>query len=249
MIRVIGYVRVSTDDQADSGESLAAQRAEIARYATDHKVAYECCDLFEDAGISGKSTKNRKGFAQALEQICTEARTTTKECRLVVFSLSRLTRSVRDGLAIADRLRKDGVTLVSLSEHIDLSTAAGRLMFVIQLAIAQYKVEETAEQTAATIRSKKSKGERIGALPIGVSLVTDGNVSKRGKPVTLAASTAEREVIDTIRQLAGQGLGPRPIASALLASGQLARNGKPYAESTIRGILKREKPNEPTKPE
>ena len=76
-------------------------------------------DIRVDAGISGKRADNRPGLIAALDSAC-QARGV-----LVVYSLSRLARSVRDTLDIAERLERAGADLVSLSEQID-TTSAGR---------------------------------------------------------------------------------------------------------------------------
>src|SRR4051812_9422716 len=115
----VGYCRVSTEDQAVEGVSLEAQAARIRAWCAANGV--ELAGSYTDAGLSGKRADNRVALQMALEVVC-QARGV-----LVVYSLSRLARSTRDTLAIADRLERAGADLVSLSEKIDTTSAAGKM--------------------------------------------------------------------------------------------------------------------------
>src|SRR4051812_847817 len=94
----IGYLRVSTESQAIDGVSLDAQRSRIQAWCQAN--GYTLSAVFEDAGVSGKRADNRPQLQKALEEVC--------RCKgvLVVYSLSRLARSTKDTLAIAERLDK-----------------------------------------------------------------------------------------------------------------------------------------------
>ena len=108
MRRVVGYVRVSTEQQASEGISLEAQKGKIVAWC--QLSSYELTGLYVDAGLSGKRADNRPELQKALDAVT--------ECGgiLLVYSLSRLARSTKDTLAISDRLEKSGADLVSLSE-------------------------------------------------------------------------------------------------------------------------------------
>lgn len=120
-MRAVGYLRVSTTKQAVDGVSLAAQQEKIKAWAGLNEASLE--DSYEDAGISGKGMEQRPGLAAAIEHAC------RRKAVLVVYSLSRLARSTRDTLAIADRLERAGADLVSLTERIDTTSAAGKMVF------------------------------------------------------------------------------------------------------------------------
>lgn len=98
--------------------ALDAQRAQIAAWADAH--GGELAGMFVDAGVSGKRADNRAELQKSLALAC---RTRSV---LVVYSLSRLARSTRDAIAIAERLGKARANLVSLTEAIDTTTAAGK---------------------------------------------------------------------------------------------------------------------------
>ena len=91
-MKVIGYVRVSTEEQAREGISLEAQKHKIRAWteALDGELLF----IAEDAGISGKLIRNRDGLRWAIEAAC------AARAALVVYSLSRLSRSTREALRV-----------------------------------------------------------------------------------------------------------------------------------------------------
>ncbi len=146
----IDYVRVSTAGQAADGVSLEAQRARITAAAA--AAGLELVAIHADEGLSGKRADNRPGLVAALEAAC------RAKAVLVVYSLSRMSRSVTDTLAIVGRLDKAGAGFVSLTESIDTTTAAGRMMVTMLAAFAAFERELTAERTATALHHKRSRG-------------------------------------------------------------------------------------------
>lgn len=128
-MKVIGYVRVSTEGQATEGVSLDAQEKKIRAWAELKGVSE--VEIFIDAGVSGCSADNREAPQDALRAIA-------EGDALVVYSLSRLARSTKDTLEIADRLDRLGADLVSLSENIDTTTAAGKMVFRILAVLSEF---------------------------------------------------------------------------------------------------------------
>jgi DNA invertase Pin-like site-specific DNA recombinase len=114
---VVGYTRVSTEEQSRNGTSLAGQREAIA--AECRKRGWKLVDVREDAGFSGKSLR-RPGIRAALEAVESE-----RADALVVSRLDRLTRSLRDFTALLERARGQGWALTVLDADVDTSTAAG----------------------------------------------------------------------------------------------------------------------------
>jgi DNA invertase Pin-like site-specific DNA recombinase len=151
-MRVIGYARVSTAEQAASGLGLEAQRAAITRWATERGLTLT---IYEDAGITGTSMAKRPALEQAL-------RAATKGAVLVAYSLSRFARSTRDMLIIAERLKRQGADLVSLTESIDTTTATGRLVFTLLSALSQFERDLTSERTKAALAALKARGVKLG---------------------------------------------------------------------------------------
>ena len=120
-MKAVGYIRVSTDEQARNGQSLHAQEASIREWG--ERAHISIMRVFEDAGISGTKLRQRKALQDALRLSC------ERKAVLVVYSLSRLSRSTKDTLQIAEKLDKAGADLVSLSEKIDTTSASGKMLF------------------------------------------------------------------------------------------------------------------------
>ena len=141
--RFIGYARVSTDAQ-----TTALQR--------DALNAAGCDRLFEEKESGAR--RSRPQLDKALEYL-------DRGDTLVVWKLDRLGRSLRDLLDAAEVLRERGIALRSLTEHIDTSTAAGKMLYAILGAVAQFERDVLRERTVAGIRAAKARGERIGRPP------------------------------------------------------------------------------------
>ena len=120
-MRVAIYIRVSTLDQAREGYSLAAQRAALEHWATDRR--HEVVRAYEDAGISAKDIKHRP----AMRKLLWAAKREQYDI-LLVWALSRLTRSVSDLYALSELLSSHSIGLVSYTEAFDTSTPTGRAM-------------------------------------------------------------------------------------------------------------------------
>jgi site-specific DNA recombinase len=216
MATAIGYIRVSTEGQAVDGVSLDAQRAKIEAWASLND--YTLAAVHVDAGISGKGMDNRPGLQAALSDC-------RKGSALVVYSLSRLARSTKDTISISDRLAKTGADLVSLSEKIDTTTAAGKMVFRMLAVLAEFERDQISERTATAMQFKKTKGERVGAIPYGYDLGAD--------EVKLVANPAEQDVIRQAQELHAGGLSLRKIAAELDRRGLYARNGQAFQATQI----------------
>lgn len=220
-MKAVGYIIVSTKGQATDGVSLDAQRAKIQSWCDLND--YELVAVHVDAGISGKSTENRPGLQSALKDC-------QKGTALVVYSLSRLARSTKDTITISERLTKVGADLVSLSEKIDTTTAAGKMVFRMLAVLAEFERDQISERTATALQYKKAKGERVGSIPYGYQLSSDG--------ITLEANQVEQDAIKLITDLRATGLSHRQIARRLDNAGYCPRGGKGWHPQTISNILK-----------
>lgn len=223
-MKAIGYVRVSTDGQAADGVSLDAQKARIAAWANAN--GYTLAAVYVDAGLSGKRADNRPGLQDALADV---GRTGGA---LVVYSLSRLARSTRDAIGIAERLDRAGADLVSLTERIDTTTAAGKMVFRMLAVLAEFERDLVSERTAAALAHKAQRGERIGEIPFGYTLGPDGSAMVRDE--------AEQAVIADIRTLRADGWTYRAIAAELTRRGVLTKKGNAkWTHQSVASILRR----------
>ncbi|MBI3722714.1 recombinase family protein [bacterium] len=160
--RVIGYVRVSTDKQADEGVSLAAQRSKLEAYASLYGL--ELVEVVVDAGVSAK-TLDRPGLGRALDRLARG-----EADGLLVAKLDRLTRSVRDlGTLIAEHF--ETAALLSVAENIDTRSAAGRLVLNVLASVAQWEREAIGERTSAAMAHMAEEGRFTGGeAPYGYAL-------------------------------------------------------------------------------
>lgn len=154
-MKVIGYVRVSTEEQASHGVSLAAQEAKLRAYADLYDL--ELTAVIVDAGQSAK-TLNRPGLNQALQAL--EAGEVEG---LLIAKLDRLTRSVTDWGTLIERYFGKKFALLSVTDQIDTRSAAGRLGLNILMSVAQWEREAIGERTSAALQHKKAMGQKLGA--------------------------------------------------------------------------------------
>ncbi len=216
--QAIGYIRVSTEGQATDGVSLDAQRAKIEAWAMLND--YELAAVHVDAGISGKNC-NRPGLQAALADC-------RKGSALVVYSLSRLSRSIRDTMDISDRLAKNGADLVSLSEKIDTTSAAGKMVFRLLAVMNEFERDQISERTKSAMQHKKAQGGCVGTVSFGYCLAADGD--------TLVEDENEQKIIAAIREYRAAGLSLRAIVSRLSDRGYVSRAGKPLGLTQVARI-------------
>lgn len=227
--RVVGYVRVSTDQQADDGVSLAAQRAKLHAYAL--ALDLELVDVFEDAGFSAKSLQ-RPGLAAALELLDAGGAE-----GLVVTKLDRLTRSVRDLGDLVDRYFAARCSLLSVSDAIDTRTAAGRLVLHVLAAVSQWEREATAERTRDALSQLRAEGVQLGGEALGWRRADarDERGHRALERLVDEAATCERIVA-----LAAEGRSLREIADVMDAEGRHTKRGGRWHPMTIQRVLRRD---------
>lgn len=220
-MRAVGYVRVSTDKQAETGVSLEAQSAKVRAMAVVQGV--ELVDLIVDAGASAKSL-NRPGMARLLELVDAGEVNT-----VIIAKLDRLTRSVRDLADLLERFSKRNVSLVSVADALDTGTASGRLVLNIMVSVSQWEREAIGERTRDALRHKRANGQRVGNIPFGKRLAADG--------ISLEAEPKEQAVLAAIKGLREQGHSLRAIASRLNGLGYSTRKGGSWQHQYVAGVL------------
>jgi site-specific DNA recombinase len=154
MDRLIGYCRVSTEEQARFGVSLAVQEERIRAYATF--VGAEIVDVVVDRGFSGRKA-DRPGKLSAIQRILDG-----EADGLVVYAIDRLSRSTIDLLWTVQMLLKAGRGFVSCREQLDSSTPHGRFTLTILAALAEMESELIGERTAAAMHRLKLLGRPVG---------------------------------------------------------------------------------------
>jgi DNA invertase Pin-like site-specific DNA recombinase len=208
-MKAIGYVRVSTEKQADFGVSLEAQAEKVRAMAVVQGA--ELAEVIVDAGESAKSL-NRPGMSRLMSLVDAGAVDT-----VIIAKLDRLTRSVKDLAELLERFTRRGVSLVSVAESLDTGTAAGRLVLNIMTAVSQWEREAIGERTRDAMHHKRASGERVGTVPFGYRMAADG--------LHLEADPAEQVIISRIRELKAAGHTTRRIADELTRQGFTTRRG------------------------
>lgn len=146
------YVRVSTNKQ-----DLRSQQADLKRWA---EAQDEPVKFYRDK-FTGK-TMERPGWEKL--QIALERGEVSK---VVVWRLDRLGRTAKGLTALFDALVKQGVSLVSLKDGVDLSTPAGRMLANVLASVAQFETEVRAERILAGQQAARERGQKIGGRPKG----------------------------------------------------------------------------------
>ncbi len=221
-MQAIGYVRVSSERQVRDGVSLDAQKARIEAWALENGA--ELLNVHVDAGLSGAKAHNRPSLQTALDEAC------RSKAALVVYSLSRLARSTKDAIGISERLNQAGADLVSLSERIDTTSAAGKMVFRMLAVLAEFERDLISERTSAAMQHKKARNEYTGGV-VRYGWRTDPS------GVTLVPDDEEQGVIRYARRLKTTGLSLREIGTRLEAKGMFPRSGGRWHAKTVRDLL------------
>lgn len=219
-MKAIAYLRVSTEEQAQHGVSIAAQEAKARQYADLYGI--EIVEVITDAGQSAKNM-NRPGMIRILEMM------RKREIEgVLVAKLDRLTRSVRDLSDIIELANKKSISLVSVNEHIDTGTAAGRMIVNMLAVISQWERETIGERTQPAIQHKKANGQAYSSR-----FVLYGYDKQDGRLVPVESEQAAIEAI----MLLSREYGYAEIARRMDESGHTPRNGGSWHRKTIRKII------------
>lgn len=206
----VGYLRVSTSEQAGSGAGLQAQRAAIEREAA-HR-GWVLIEMYTDAAASGRSITGRPALASALALV-----EGGEAGVLVVAKLDRLSRSLLDFASLMARAQRNGWNLVALDLGIDLSTPAGEFLASVMASAAQWERRIIGQRTREALAVRKAQGVRLG------------------RPVAMSPEVSTR-----IASLRGEGLTFAAIAAVLNDDGvPTAQGGARWYPSTVRAVLQR----------
>lgn len=159
MTTMIGYLRVSTEEQANSGLGLDAQRDTIRRYADAHgwDVIW-----YVDEGLSAKSL-DRPQLQAALARVHVSSKRRDVD-GIVVAKLDRLSRSVHDFSGILKLAASRKWALVAIDLGVDTSTPTGKLVANVMMSVAEWEREVIGERTSAAMQAAKRQGRHMGRV-------------------------------------------------------------------------------------
>lgn len=223
---MLGYTRVSTEEQADSRNGLEAQRETIHLEAQRRGWGVE---YFSDEAVSGKLVG--PSLQEALQLLASG-----QAHGLVVAKLDRLSRSIVNAANIIEAAQSQGWSLVILDLGVDLTTAAGRMVAMNLVNFAQYERELISERTKAALAAKKRRGERIGRPRVASPAVVRRIVADRTAGRTydaIAAALAADGVLSPLGRPTWQPSTVRRIYRAATSS-EVASATVAVAEQTAR---------------
>lgn len=191
--RVLGYVRVSTAEQAASGLGLDAQQSAIERECAHRE--WQLLRIARDEGESGSSLE-RPGLREALEQLAAGGADA-----LIVAKLDRLTRSVVDFGLILEWATEANIGLVALDFNLDTSSPGGRLVANVLIAVAEWERETIAARTRDSLAALRAQGKRTGRPAVADRPELVDRIVAMRETMTLQAiaDTLNAEGIPTMR--------------------------------------------------
>jgi site-specific DNA recombinase len=204
----VAYIRVSKDEQ-ELGP--LAQRASIEAWCRAHGVEVE--SWHEDAITGSSSPEDRPGLLAALA-----AQQDAKAGILIVARRDRLARDVLISTTLDRLVAKHGGRIISADGAGNGDTAGDEFLRTILDAAAQYERAMIRARTKGALQAKKSKGERVGTIPLGKQLGQDGQLVPCDAELVLAARA---------RDLHAAGQSMASIARTLSSEGHRTRSGAP----------------------
>ncbi len=226
----IGYVRVSTQEQATDGVSLDVQRDRLRAYCRLNGI--KLIEIKADEGYSG-STLERPGLQSALQMI-RRGRANT----LIVAKLDRLSRSLRDVCTLVEELFGDERNhLLSLCGMVNTHTAAGRMVLMNLANFCQFERELISERTRDALQHMKAQGVRLGPAHYGYAL--GQQLDAQGRRV-LEPIDSEQAIIAKMVALRSEGLNFREVVRRLNDEHIPARRGGVWRLNGVRNVLMRE---------
>jgi DNA invertase Pin-like site-specific DNA recombinase len=221
-MKVFGYTRISI--QNDEGVSLAHQADRIRTWAAAH--GHEVAQIFTEVRSAGRAD-NRPELLKCISAVCKAGGI------MCIYSLSRLSRNVRDTLALSDRLNKAGAHLCSLSENLDTTSAMSVAFFQIASVMCQLERGQLKERTLNAMGHLRRQNRRISSkIPMGYELSRDG--------ITLLPNHPEQAVIARIVERRTSGMTLGAIARSMVAEGVATKQGGQWTPKTVLAILRRQ---------
>lgn len=220
-MKAIGYIRVSTEEQAREGISLEVQADKIKKYADLHNL--KLIEIVRDEGKSGKDL-NRDGIKRVIV-LCQKREIN----HIVVYKMDRLSRRTLDLLTLVEKVFKPNkVEFHSITEKVDTSTAQGKFFLTIIGAMAQMERDLIAERTREVLQYKKSKLQAYSPTPFGFDRENE----------YIKPNKQELRVVALMKKLRRRELSYQGIVNYLSRENIPTKKGRSWSKSTVCGILK-----------
>lgn len=222
-MRTIGYIRVSTQRQAESGVSIDAQREAIAGYCQAKALGKP--EFVTDDGYSGKSL-NRPGVQEVIRRA-----QAGEVDHVVVYALDRLSRRTRDVLEVVANVFDGRVGFSSIREDVNTTGAMGKFVLTLMGALAELERGLISERTLEAAAECRRQGRRWGQVPFGYAVGDNGKA--------LVEDPTEFAVLERIRSERASGTSYDRIAKGLNADGIATKTGGRWFAQTVKSVLTR----------
>ncbi len=221
---VVGYVRVSTREQAESGLSISAQERRISQYC-DYK-SFNLVKIIKDENVSAAIPLGQRAGGNELQTLAKQ-----NKYGVVAMRLDRLFRDAHDCLGVTKEWSADGIVLHLMDLGVDTDTAMGRAFLTNAATYAELEKNLISERTKEALNQIKIEGGALGAPSYGwmYSEETDHNGHK--KLVPKIDESKHLEVCVTLREL---GFTYRQIADTLNQQGVPSKRGGKWHASSVR---------------
>jgi DNA invertase Pin-like site-specific DNA recombinase len=223
IMKAVGYVRVSTEEQAKGGVSLDMQRAKIKAYAALEDL--ELLEIIGDEGISGCSVSIRPGVQRVLQMVRNK-----QVDAVIIYKLDRLARNTVEALQIAKLMDRKGTALHSITEKLDTKSALGRFFFTLMASLAEMERGIISERIQAAMERKREKLEPCNNNPTYGYRIEEWQV---------VPDLEEQKIIERVYSLRDGGTTIHGIIDILSQDGVLNRRGKPFGKTQIHNIIQR----------
>lgn len=220
-MKVLGYVRVSSVTQKIKNNSIPLQKRKINDYCKLND--FDLVEMYEDDGISGMSIDKREGYKKMI--------TFLKDNEIdgiVVWSLSRLGRRMKDVVEFMDYLKTNDIRFFSIKENLSNDDKIGSLIMNILGSINEFEVEVIRERIKDVKRNKKENKEVYGRLMYGYD-------NMNGK---LVVNQTERKTIKRIKNLRSRGWSWRKISNKLNDDGVKSKEGKLWYDGSLYNMMR-----------
>jgi len=234
-LRIAIYGRVSTDEQARGGYSIADQLDKLRGYV-GLRDPWTIAGEYIDDGYTGKNIR-RPGYKRLFEEI-------NEWDAILVMKMDRIHRKVSNALKMFEKqLEKNDKYFISFTENIDTSTAGGRAMMIITLVFAQLESEQTGERTYSGMKQKvKQKGYPGHEAPTGFiaikEIVIDEKTGKAKTKSHLEPVPEDLEIVKQIYNFYNDGFSMPQIVRKLKNLKFKAGRNKDISYSKVHCILK-----------
>lgn len=221
MKKILGYVRVSSEIQKRKNNSIPLQKKKINEYCKLND--YDLVEIYEDDGISGMSIEKRNGYCKMIDYM-----KNNDIDGVVVWSLSRLGRRMKDVVEFMDYLKRNKIGFYSIKENLNNDDKVGGLIMNILGSINEFEVEIIRERIRDIKRDKKEKGEVYGRMMYGYDNINGKMIENK----------FEKNIIRRIKNFRSRNWSWRKISNRLNEEGVESKEGSIWYDGSLYNMMR-----------